>query len=75
MFGTSRIVLYCGRSIAFTGNATVTFPENYTTIFSAWETTNDGVVQKTGIGMSTTGLILRTENSVTVNWCAIGRIE
>lgn len=74
MFGTSSVVLYCGKSIAFSGNATVTFPTSYATIFSAWETSNDGVVQKTGIGMSTAGLTLRTENSVTVNWCAIGKI-
>jgi len=71
---TTRIVEYSGTSTAFSGNGTVTFPENFTVIYTGVATSADVNVQKISALKSTSGLTLRTENSVQVSWFAQGRI-
>ncbi len=68
------ITVYMGQTNAFSGNATVTFPVAYTTIYSTTVTANDTNVQRTSVTQGTTGLTIYTENSVQVNWIAIGTI-
>lgn len=70
----TRVVTYSGKTAAFSGNATVLFPETYTTIYSHSATANDPIVQKIAAQSTTTTLTLYTENSVSVSWFAIGRI-
>jgi len=70
----TRIVEYSGTTTAFSGSKTVTFPEALTVIYTAEVTANDGNVQKTSVVKTTAGLIIYTENSITINWFAQGRI-
>lgn len=70
----TRIVEYSGTTAAFSGNATVTFPEALTVVYTATVSANDTNVQKMSVVKGTAGLTIYTENSVTVNWFAQGRI-
>lgn len=70
----TRIVEYSGTTAAFSGNATVTFPEALGVIYTATVSANDVNVQKMSVGKGVGGLTIYTENSVTVNWFAQGRI-
>jgi hypothetical protein len=72
--GTSRIVVYGGKSGAFSGSAVVTLPESYTTLYTGSATADDANVQKISFQTSTSSITLRTENSVEVRWFLIGRI-
>ena len=70
----TRIVEYSGTTAAFSGNATVTFPETLGVIYSAIVSANDVGVQKMSVVKGVSGLTIYTENNVTVNWFAQGRI-
>jgi len=69
-----NVTVYCGTTNAFSGNRTVTFPVAFTTIYSTTVSANDVNVQKTSVVQAVGGLTVYTENSVQVNWVAIGRI-
>jgi len=66
--------IYCGTTNSFSGNRTVVFPSAYTTNLATQATAEDANVQKTSTTTTLTGLTLRTENNVKVNWLAIGII-
>ena len=68
------VTVYCGTTIAFTGNATVVFPVALTGIYSTTVTANDVNVQRTSVAQGVAGLTIYTENNVTVNWMAIGTL-
>lgn len=68
------VTIYLGRTAAFSGNRTVTFPANYGTIYSTTCTANDVNVQRVSVGQGVGGLTIYTENAVQVNWMAIGTI-
>lgn len=65
---------YSGQTNAFSGNRTVIFPAAYTTIYSSTVSANDVNVQRTSMIQAVGGLTIYTENSVQINWIAIGTI-
>lgn len=68
------ITVYMGTTNAFGGNATVTFPANYTTVYSTTCTPNDVNAQAVSVLQGIGGLTIYTLNIITVNWIAIGTI-
>jgi len=68
------ITIYMGTTNAFTGNATVTFPVAYTTIYSPIVSANDVNVQRISVTDGVGGLTIYTENNIMVNWITIGTI-
>lgn len=74
--GTTKLILYSGTTgvIASAATKTVTFPENYTTIYTATATANDGNAVAVSVIKGSTGLTIRTANAVIVSWFALGEV-
>ena len=66
--------IYMGQTNAFSGNRTVTFPTNYTVVYSATCTADDNNPQSIAVQQAVGGLTIYTANSVQVNWMAMGTI-
>jgi len=73
--GTTRIIIYSGRTSSFTGSATVTVPETLSTIYTAQVTPDNGTSsnQSTILRGVTTSTIYNSA-AFTTNWLIIGAI-
>jgi hypothetical protein len=69
-----NITIYTGVTNAIGASALVTFPVNYTTLYSASVTAQDANPQRLSYTPLATGLSIRTDNFVQVSWIAFGRI-
>ena len=75
MFPGNTIVFYGGLTDQFSGSRTITLPQAYDTLYSAWCTPRDGTANPVSFTSgNTTTITIHTSSALTISWGAIVKI-